>query len=162
MIRQLTRTAAAAAIGALLLVSCAQEAPVEDAAAAAQLPEDTVSGTASREAVSAEQFSADLAPDFLVAGLDTDEATPLLRDWLARAEGEGNRATNLSTRYEMDGRTVLIATIEGMADDSVDSQQIYAEFTPIGPLSNSLDFAGARIRCARGNNTTDWQTELCP
>ena len=110
-----------------------------------------------------DDFAAALAPDYLAANMDSDDAETALQSWLDAADAEeGNTATSLRKRFEADGRTVLIATASGLADDSVAAQQIYAEFTPIGPLSNALDFAGARLRCARGADTTDWQMEPCP
>ena len=61
-----------------------------------------------------------------------------------------------------DGRRIFLGTQRGMADDSVDSRQVYAEFLPTSPFSNSLEYLGTRQICARGANTTDWTTEPCP
>ena len=97
--------------------------------------------------------------DSISLGMDSDDVEPLLQAWLDTADVE---TTSLRTSFREDGRTVLIATREGLKDDAVSAEQVYAEFTPIGPLSNNLDFIGLRQRCSRGARAGEWTTELCP
>ena len=107
-------------------------------------------------------FTPDLARYYgLEPGMDSEVAEPLIRTAFS-AEGEGIISTDVKTIYATVGRTIIVATVEGLLDDSIAGEQLYAEFTPVSPLTNSLDFYGARIKCARGRNTTDWQTQPCP
>ena len=107
-----------------------------------------------------ESFRADFfREESITLGMDSDDVEPLLQAWLDNADVE---TTSLRTSFRDDGRTVLIATREGLKDDAVSAEQVYAEFTPVGPLSNHLDFIGLRQRCSRGTNAGEWSTEACP
>jgi|GEM_PF-2580962 len=135
---------------------------LDQAAGNVTVPEPPAYDSASNYDTS--DFSTDLASYLdLSEGMDSADAETRLRNWLtAAAEGEGNSSTDFKTIYETDGRTVLVATREGLMDDSIAGEQVYAEFTPVSPLTNSLGFYGLRIKCARGSNTTQWQTQPCP
>ena len=159
---------------ALFLAACSDAADLPVAAPG----NDIVAGDAegvelpatleSDELYSIEQdaFSADLFNiSTITLGMDSDDVEPILQEWAdAVTEGEGSRNSSSSVRtsYREGGRTVILATREGLLDDSVAGEQVFAEFTPVGPLSNNLDFVGLRIKCARGANAGEWQTELCP
>ena len=148
----------------LTLAACSNAEPDADTQTAA--PETVASAPALPTDISTltrDDFAATLAPDYLVANMDSDDAETALQSWLdTLALEEGTPTTSLRKRFDMNGRTVLVASAANLSDDSVSAQQVYAEFTPIGPLTNGLDFAGLRVKCARGANTTDWQLEPCP
>ena len=94
-------------------------------------------------------------------GLDSDEVEPAFRAYFD-GTGEGVRLSDVRVIDASDGRRIFLGTQYGMADDSRDALQVYAEFLPTGPVSNALQFVGTRQICARGANTTDWTTEPCP
>ena len=104
--------------------------------------------------------SPDAIPD-LAYGTDSDAAEPAFRAYFDLS-GEGIRSSEVRVIDAADGRRIFLGTQRGMADDSVDSQQVYAEFLPTSPFSNSLEYLGTRQICARGANTTDWTTDPCP
>ncbi|WP_418152865.1 hypothetical protein AB8615_04945 [Litorimonas sp. RW-G-Af-16] len=57
--------------------------------------------------------------------------------------------------------SVLIFSVDGIADDSVRAQEVFLILS--GPEGEQvLAEYGMRIKCYRGENTTDWQTNLCP
>ena len=136
-------------------VVAVEPAPVAVAAAPVEASPDTDIFGIEKDSYRADFFR----EDSISLGMDSDDVEPLLQAWLDTADVE---TTSLRTSFREDGRTVLIATREGLKDDAVSAEQVYAEFTPIGPLSNNLDFIGLRQRCSRGARAGEWTTELCP
>lgn len=111
-----------------------------------------------------DDFSADLARSVGIApGDDMDMVKDQIRLFLA-GEGDGSNAAAASFQnvYRSDGRTIFFATQDNMGDDSVKAQQIMAVFIPVSVDAAKLEGYGARIKCWRGENKDQWQTDLCP
>ncbi len=60
-----------------------------------------------------------------------------------------------------EGGKVTVVERVNMKDDSVRDEQFYAIFKQSGEAYTLADY-GMKIRCYRGENTDEWQTELCP
>ena len=59
--------------------------------------------------------------------------------------------------YATDGRTIVFMD-EAFDTGPVAARETYAEFLPVGPISNRLEYTGARVRC-RGE--AEFQLEPC-
>ena len=73
--------------------------------------------------------------------------------------------TSSSNTFERDDGAVFLFARTGIPDDSVKAQEVYAIFSGSGgadKFKQTLAAYGMRIKCHRGENTTEWQTELCP
>lgn len=79
-----------------------------------------------------------------------------------KASGEGN------VQFEMDklqgyiGGQAFIATIDGLVDDSVKAEQLYAIGKKQVDENYTLVDYGMRVKCWRGENPNEWGTDLCP
>lgn len=63
--------------------------------------------------------------------------------------------------FDREDGSVLIFTAEGFADDAIKGEEIYLILS--GPRADQkLAAYGSRIKCWRGENTTEWQVEACP
>lgn len=82
------------------------------------------------------------------------------------APGPGQRIiSTASVTFERDDGAVLLFTNKDLPDDSVKAQEIYAVFSGPGgdaKFNQTLAAYGMRVKCRRGANTTEWQTDLCP
>ena len=150
-----------------LLAACAAETdtPAQDTASLSSPPSQDSVEPSPPGYGSPDDFTRDLfneAPiEGLTPGMDVDVAEPILREsFLSGGEDAGDG--EVARLYATDGRTILLATRFGLADDSIDSLQLYAEFVPISPLQTSLEFTGVRQKCARGADTDSWTTQPCP
>ena len=58
--------------------------------------------------------------------------------------------------------SVMIFSVSGLKDDSVKAQEIFLILS--GPKEGQQTLAeyGMRIKCWRGENTENWQADLCP
>jgi hypothetical protein len=118
-----------------------------------------------------------------VSDIDFDQYSPALAGVIGLKEGETRLeavdkirlffapeagSTILSTAsatFEGDDNAVMLFSVKGLPDDSVKAQEVYAVFTGPGgadKFNQSLAAYGMRIKCYRGENTTEWQTDLCP
>ncbi|GGX59190.1 hypothetical protein GCM10011309_05980 [Litorimonas cladophorae] len=118
-----------------------------------------------------------------VSDIDFDQYSPALAGVIGLTEGETRLeavdkirlffapeagSTILSTAsatFEGDDNAVMLFSVKGLPDDSVKAQEVYAVFTGPGganKFNQSLAAYGMRIKCYRGSNTTEWQTDLCP
>ncbi|WP_427450710.1 hypothetical protein [Litorimonas sp. WD9-15] len=73
--------------------------------------------------------------------------------------------TTASQTYERDDGSVFLFSRTGLPDDSVQAEEVYAIFSGPGgadKFNQTLAAYGMRIKCYRGENTTEWQTDLCP
>ncbi|RKQ71278.1 hypothetical protein DES40_0591 [Litorimonas taeanensis] len=106
-------------------------------------------------------YSTELAkPSGLAEGQSRIEAIDAVRLYFAPEEGSHIIQTSQSSFDRPDG-SVLIMSASQLADDSVQSQEIYLILT--GEKGNQkLAAFGLRHKCWRGENTTEWQTALCP
>jgi hypothetical protein len=82
------------------------------------------------------------------------------------APERGDDIVNLrSSTFERDDGSVILFAKTGIKKDSVKAQEIYAVFSGPGgdaKFNQTLAAYGMRIKCYRGENTTEWQTDLCP
>ena len=106
-------------------------------------------------------YSKDLAKfTDLSEGQSRIEAIDAVRLYFAPEEGAQIINTAQST-FEREDGAVMLLSASGLPDDSVRAQEFYLIF--MGEAGNqTLASYGARIKCYRGNNTTNWQTDLCP
>jgi len=107
-----------------------------------------------------ESYSQDLAR---FVGLEIGEsrlsATDKIRLYFIPEDGRIIRTT--SSSFELPDGGVLILGAAGLGDDSVKAEEVMAIFE--GPEgAQTLAAYGMKIKCYRGSNTTEWQTELCP
>ncbi len=74
---------------------------------------------------------------------------------------DGSIIQTAQSSFDLPDGSVRLFSAEGLADDSVKAEEIYLIFS--GPKGDQkLAAYGARIKCHRGENTTNWQNELCP
>ncbi len=106
-------------------------------------------------------YSEDLAQfTGLKIGQSRIEAIDNVRLHFAPGEGDNMIRTSQSV-FEREDGAVMIYRASGLADDSVKAEEIYLIVT--GPKgAQTLASFGSRIKCYRGENTTEWQTAFCP
>ena len=97
-------------------------------------------------------------------GLETGEqswsAIDKMRLYFAPEDGTTILSTKTSTFDRPDG-SVMVYTVSGIQDDSVKAQELFMIFS--GPKNAQILAAyGLKQKCQRGDNTTQWQTKLCP
>ena len=80
-------------------------------------------------------------------GVNKDEESPDLK---------------VEQKFLTSGLTQVIVTKTALKDDSVKAEQFLAVFTPKTREKSELTAYGMRIKCYRGDNTDQWQTQLCP
>ena len=109
--------------------------------------------------VDADTLSRDMFAPALVRldGLDAVEEsgdmTALMTDIVVDHPGEAG----VQEVYATDGRTIVFMD-EAFDTGPVAARETYAEFLPVGPISNRLEYTGARVRC-RGE--AEFQLEPC-
>ncbi len=117
------------------------------------------------EDINFSDYSIDLAnPVGLKMGESRLESIDKIRLYFAPENG-ANIVKTTSSTFERDDGSVMIFASHGMQDDSVKAEEVYAVFSgPNGPdkFNQSLAAYGMRIKCHRGENTTKWQTSVCP
>ena len=107
------------------------------------------------------QYSRDLAKfTELTLGQSRIAAIDVLRLHFAPEQGAKIIKT-ASSNFKLDGGSVMLMSADGISDDSVRAQEFYLIFEGDPNAEKLADF-GARIKCYRGENITEWQTELCP
>lgn len=106
-------------------------------------------------------YSKDLAKwTGLKEGQSRGEAVDNVRLYFAPEGGNTIISTSQSS-FERDDGAVLIFGASGLPDDSVKAEEIYLILTG-AKGAQTLGAFGSRIKCHRGENTTEWQTDLCP
>ena len=68
--------------------------------------------------------------------------------------------TEFSTFGAQGGKVTLVERVN-IKDDSIKAEQFYAIFKAKGEGFALADY-GMKVKCHRGNNTDNWQTDLCP
>lgn len=96
----------------------------------------------------------------LEEGQSRGEAVDNIRLYFAPEGGSTIISTSQST-FERDDGAVLIFGASGLPDDSVKAEEIYLILSGEKGTQTLAAF-GSRIKCHRGENTTEWQTALCP
>ncbi len=146
------------------LVACGQEeADVPDTSVALRdvvLPPAAPPKPQTLEDIDFSSYSSDLAK---FTGLERGEAridaVDKVRLYFAP---QGAEIVKTSTKtFDRDDGSVMIFSVSGLKDDSVKAQEIFLILEGQG-YDQTLAEYGMRIKCHRGNNTTNWQTELCP
>jgi len=96
----------------------------------------------------------------LKEGQSRGEAIDNVRLYFAPEDGNTIISTSQSI-FEREDGAVLIFGAKGLPDDAVKAEEIYLIVS--GPKgSQTLAAFGSRIKCHRGENTTEWTTTLCP
>ena len=96
----------------------------------------------------------------LAEGQSRGEAVDNIRLYFAPQDGRTIINTTQS-KFEREDGAVLLFGASGLADDSVKAEEIYLIVQ--GPKgSQKLAAYGSRIKCHRGENTTEWQATPCP
>lgn len=95
-------------------------------------------------------------------------AVPKIERYFAPTGGDSADYANVGTQtetsfssFDAEGGKVMVVERINMRDDSVKAEQFYAIFKKFSDAEVLVDY-GSKIKCARGANTTQWQTELCP
>ena len=73
----------------------------------------------------------------------------------------GTQTESIFSSFDAEGGKVIVVERINMRDDSVKAQQFYAVFKKTDTAELLIDY-GMKIKCARGDNTTEWQTDNCP
>ena len=106
-------------------------------------------------------FSKELAKwTGLKAGQSRGEAVDNVRLYFAPEQGSQIISTSQST-FEREDGAVLLFSASGLPDDSVKAEEIYLILSG-DKGAQTLAAYGSRIKCHRGENTTNWTTKLCP
>jgi len=96
----------------------------------------------------------------LKEGQSRGEAVDNVRLYFAPEEGNAIISTSQSI-FEREDGAVLIFGAKGLPDDSVKAEEIYLIVSG-EKGAQTLAAYGSRIKCHRGENTTEWTTTLCP
>jgi len=106
-------------------------------------------------------YSKDLAKfTDLKEGQSRGEAVDNVRLYFAPERGNTMIKTTQS-KFEREDGAVLLFGASGLPDDSIKAQEIYLIMSG-EKGAQKLGAYGMRIKCYRGENTTEWQTALCP
>lgn len=93
-----------------------------------------------------------------------DDATAQWRDAVLPELGfcTADFAPDQVTVYNTgDGQATVVTSSDVLFDDSVSAQEVRLDLVE-QPDGWQVEWGGIRFQCARGDNTTDWQAELCP
>lgn len=117
--------------------------------------------TLTLEDIDFSSYSEDLAKFIkLEAGESNWAAIDKMRLYFAPEDGKTILQTKTSTFDRPDG-SVMVYTVSGLKDDSIKAQELFMIFS--GPKdAQTLAAYGLKQKCQRGENTTNWQTKLCP
>ena len=83
-----------------------------------------------------------------------------MRLYFAPEEGSNMIQTSQSI-FERDDGSVMLYSAAGLPDDSIKAEEIYLILTGEDGAQTLQSF-GLRLKCYRGENTTDWQNKPCP
>ena len=132
---------------------------VSDVASATPTPTPPKSLTL--EDIDFNNYSKDLAKfTGLKEGQSRGEAVDNVRLYFAPEQGSKIISTAQST-FEREDGAVLLFSASGLADDAVKAEEIYLILSG-EKGAQTLAAYGSRIKCHRGDNTTEWTTTLCP
>ena len=107
------------------------------------------------------QYSAELASfTDLKIGQSRIAAIDVVR--LLHAPEQGAKIIKTSsTEFKVHGGVVMLLSASGLADDSVHAEEFFLIFEGEGTAQKLAAF-GLRVKCARGENTAQWQKTPCP
>ena len=164
-----------ALITALVLSACTEPSEIADA----PMPLDTLETPAVPDSATGIMRIADI--DFasysrslassvrLEIGEPMSSVTPKIETYFSPQSTSPERSsdtlrekteTEFSTFGAQGGKVTLVERVN-IKDDSVKAEQFYAIFKAKGEDFILADY-GMKIKCYRGENTTHWQTDLCP
>ena len=163
------KTALITITSALMLVACG--AQTHEASSQPQSPSKVVEPdtppippmpkSLKLEDIDFSAYSKDLAKfTGLKEGQSRGEAVDNVRLYFAPENGSAMISTSQS-KFEREDGAVLLFSASGLPDDSVKAEEIYLIVSGEAG-SQTLAAYGSRIKCHRGENTTEWTTELCP
>ena len=109
-------------------------------------------------------YSKDLAKFVgLEVGMPMEKAEIEVLNFMApKKGGEGNSVFEMDKFQGYVGGQAFVATLDGLADDNVKAQQLYAIGKKGEGETYSLIDYGMRVKCWRGDNTANWQAKPCP
>lgn len=73
----------------------------------------------------------------------------------------GQETESIFSSFDAEGGKVMVVERINMRHDSVKAEQFYAIFKKTETDEILVDY-GMKIKCHRGNNTANWQIDLCP
>lgn len=167
-----------AVITALLFAACSQQAetpavpevPLPSGDVSVPSAPDSASNIMRISDIDFASYDRDLAKWVkLELGESMDTATPKIESHFSPQGGSVEDAsdstrkkteTEFSTFGAEGGKVTLVERVN-IKDDSVKAEQFYAIFKAKGESFMLADY-GMKIKCYRGDNTENWQTELCP
>jgi len=95
------------------------------------------------------------APLGLEVGMDRDTAEAEIRGFFGTTASSG-QIPIFQSKILADGEFEIVATRNGLADDSVKSEQVVVRFS-----DDILIEYGMRVKCYRSANPDNWTTEIC-
>ena len=135
--------------------------PSEPGDAISPVPTPTPPKSLTLEDIDFNSYSKDLAKfTGLKEGQSRGEAVDNVRLYFAPENGNTIISTSQSS-FEREDGAVLLFSAKGLPDDSVKAEEIYLILSGEKGAQTLAAF-GSRIKCYRGENTTEWTTELCP
>lgn len=139
-------------ISALCLVACSAEQKIP------VLTDDTdLQAVTATSLYNIDEFSKELAAHLgLEIGMERDWAEAEIRGYFGTTASTGQIPV-FQSKTLADGGFEIVATRNGLADDSVRSEQVIAIFS-----DNILIDYGKRVACYRAPNPKAWTKELCP
>ena len=160
---------ACAGMSGIILAACGQQ--IAETPTLPEVPKATQSITTpsapptpkslTLEDIDFNSYSKDLAKwTGLKEGQSRGEAVDNIRLYFAPESGNTIISTS-QISFEREDGAVLIFSASGLPDDSVKSEEIYLILSG-AKGTQSLAAFGSRIKCHRGENITEWQTDLCP
>ena len=156
----------------LCLVACSGEKPNLNITPTVQVPvtdpitPPTPPKPLTLEDIDFNSYSKELAKfTGLKEGQSRGEAVDNVRLYFAPEQGSQIISTSQST-FEREDGAVLLFSASGLPDDAVKAEEIYLIVSGEKGAQTLAAF-GSRIKCHRnpnggGENTTEWQTALCP
>ncbi len=140
-------------IAALAISACGQDSAKVDI-----LTDDTnLQAVKAVSTYSPNDFSQNMAsPMGLEIGMDRDSAEAELRTYFGSNTSAGQIPV-FKSKTLADGAFEIIATRNGLEDDSVKSEQVLVHFA-----DDILVEYGMRVKCYRHNNSDKWIKEPCP
>lgn len=143
----------------LPLISVAMLAACQDSAPSIPLQTDDsdLQAVTATSNYNISDFAPDLAASIgLSVGMDRDTAEAELRSYFGTTASAG-QIPIFRSKTLADGEFEILATRNGLGDDSVKSEQLITRFS-----DGILTDYGMRVKCYRAPNPDQWTVKLCP
>ena len=102
-------------------------------------------------------FSQELAAHIPIeTGMHRDTAEAEIRSYFVTS-ASGGQIPIFNSKTLPNGEFQIVATRDGLADDSVKGERLIARFS-----DDILTAYGMRVKCYRGPNPDVWTREICP